>query len=106
MSRRCCICRCLGNTHTDTTALTSSEDFRALIGGHGLRYINQDIAAVLHQVLLFLTEIALSSTVYLLNGVQRVVGIGRTEIDKSITQERLVVACLGMTVSIKVVTIV
>ena len=92
------------NTHTDTSTLTSTKYFSILECRHGLWHVNKDIAAVLHQVLLFLTEVALSGSVYLLNGVQRVVGFIRTEVNKGIAQERFVVASLCVTVCIKVGT--
>ena len=106
-----CLVRCLwvvGSSlcyaHTYAAALTGTEYLGILIGLHGLRNINQDITAVLHQVLLFFTEVTLSCSVYLLYGIQRVVSVVRTEVDESIVQERLVVACQCVTVGIEVCT--
>ena len=75
-----------------------------MIGRHGLRHIDEDIASVLHQVLLLLTEVSLSCTVYLLYSIQRVVGVVRTEIDEGIIQERLVVTIFSVTVFVEVCT--
>ena len=94
-------CFFLINTHTYTTTLTGTEDFCTLISGHRLRHVNKDIATVLHQVLLFLTEVALSRTIDLLDGIQRVVDFDRTEVDKGITQERLVITRLSITIFIE-----
>ena len=71
---------------------------------HGLWYVDEDIAAVLHQVLFLFTEVALTGSIYLFYGVQWVVGVDRTEVDESIVQERLVIACLGVAVFIEVCT--
>ena len=107
---RCLVCCgsgvCCGffYTHTYTATLSGTEYLGILIGLHGLWNINQDITAVLHQVLLFFTEVTLSCSVYLLYGIQRVVSVVRTEVDESIVQERLVVACLSVTVFVEVFT--
>ena len=92
------------HAHTDTTTLTGTEYLSTLIGGHGLRHIDEDVAAVLHQVLFLFTEVALSGTIYLLDGIQLVVGVDGTEVDEGILQERLVVACLGVTIFVEVCT--
>ena len=92
------------HTHTYTTTLSSAKYFCILECCHGLRHVNEDIAAVLHQVLLFLSEITLTSTIDLLDGIERVVGVVRTEVNKGISQERLVVAGLGVTVFVEVCT--
>ena len=90
------------HAHTDTAALTGTEYLSTLIGGHGLRHVDEDVAAVLHQVLFLFTEVALSGTIYLLDGIQLVVGVDGTEVDEGILQERLVVACLGVTCCIEI----
>ena len=51
--------------YTDTTALAASEDDCALVSLHALWDVDEDVAAVLHLVLLFLTEVSLSCSVYL-----------------------------------------
>ena len=71
-------------THTYTTTFSGTEDLSTLECCHGLGHIDEDIAAVLHQVLLFLTEVTLTGTVYLLYGIQRIIGLVRTEVDKCI----------------------
>ena len=95
----CCRCFCFFwiYTHTYTTTLTSAEHLCALIGLHNLRHIDEDVASVLHQVLFFLTEVTLTSAVYLLNGIERVVVVVRTEVDEGIVEEWLVVARTCMT---------
>ena len=76
--------RGLGDTHAYTAVLTGTENLGTLIGGHGLRHVDKDIAAVLHEVFLLFAEIALTGTIDLLDGVPRVVSVNRTEVDKGI----------------------
>ena len=100
------VCGCgFCHAHTYAATLTGAEYLGTLIGGHGLWYIDEDVAAVLHQVLLFLAKEALASAVDLLNRIQRIVRVVRAEVDEGIIQEGLVVACLGMTVFVEVCTI-
>ena len=103
----CCIrvvSSCFRYAHTYATALTSAEHLCALVGLHNLRHIDEDVASVLHQVLFFLTEVTLTSAVYLLNGIERVIVVVRTEVDEGIVEEWLVVAILSMTILIEVST--
>ena len=95
---------CFGNTHAYATALTSSEYLSTLIVLHGLGNIDKDIAAVLHQVLFLFTEEALSGTINLIHGIQRIVGSNRTEVNEGIVQEWFVIACLGMAVLIEILS--
>ena len=82
-------CRLL-NSHTDTATLTGTEDFHTLIGCQFLWNIDEHIAAILHQVLLFLTLNPLTRSVNLSHGITLVV-IG-SEVYKGIIQERLGIA--------------
>ena len=101
-SRSCCS-RFI-DTHTYTATLAGTKYLSILECRHALWYVNEYIAAVLHQVLLFLTEVTLTSTIYLLNSVQGVIGLVRAEVDKSIIQGRLVIAIFSVTSFIKVCT--
>ena len=98
--RVCCCGFC--HAHTYATVLSGSEDLGTLIGGHGLRHVHKDIAAVLHEVFLLFAEVALSGSVDVLYGVERIIGICRTEVDKGIAQERLGIARLGTAILIEV----
>ena len=62
-----------------------------------LRNIDENIAAVLQQVLFFLLEIALSGTVYLSNGIVCTIVDIRSEINESIAQFGFAVAWAGLT---------
>ena len=79
-----------GNAHADTATLTGTEDFHTLIGCQFLWNIDEHIAAVLHQVLFFLTHEALTGTVNLSNGIT--LGVSGSEVNKGIIQERLGIA--------------
>ena len=85
-------CRVSGlfHTHTDTATFTGTENFHTLIGCQILWNIDEHIAAVLHQVLLFLTQITLAGAVNLSNGIT--LGVSGSEVNKGIIQERFGIA--------------
>ena len=97
MCRSRCVCRSLGDTHADATALAGTKDFRTLESRHSLWHVNKDVATLLHEVFLFLTKVALSCTVDLLHSIQHVIAGIRPEVNKGIAQERLVIARTCMT---------
>ena len=63
----CCWCTGNGrvNTHAYTTTFTCTEHLSSLECLHALWNVDEDVAAILHQVLFPFSEVTLSSTVYL-----------------------------------------
>ena len=77
-------CNRLINAHSNATTFATTKHLCALKSCHVFRHIDEDIAAILHQVFFFFSEIALSGTIYLSYRIKRIVTLSRSEIDKSI----------------------
>ena len=100
-------------SHAQSAPCTSTPHLHIgminVVVGHVVRNVNEDIAALLHDVAICIARIALTSTVNLADSVVLVdfqgSGVQWTEVDESLFHTRLCKACLGIAAFIEELTI-